>query len=80
VRLKEKIFVKAGNRVSMFAHTCTSVANSEIQAYNSGLNKIAKLYRHVAVIECDSNREYFTRHGLHLNNTGKDRLSKQIAF
>ena len=56
-----------------------SMVNSEIQAHNSGLNKIAKLYRHVAIVKCDSNRKYFTRHGLHLNNNGKEGLSKQIA-
>ena len=56
-----------------------SMTNSEIQAYNSRLNKIAKLYRHVSIVECDSNRKYFTRLGLHLNNTGKEPLSKQIV-
>ena len=33
----------------------------------------------VAIVKCDSNRKYFTRHGLHLNNSGKEWLSKQIA-
>jgi hypothetical protein len=27
----------------------------------------------------DSNRKYFTKHGLHLNSTGKEWLAKQIA-
>ena len=31
------------------------------------------------VLEINSNRELFTRHGLHLNGLGKQRISKQIA-
>ena len=55
-----------------------SITNSEIQAYNSRLNKIAKLYRHVAIVKCDSNRKYFTRHGLHLIIPEKSSYQKRL--
>jgi lysophospholipase L1-like esterase len=56
-----------------------SRTNLEIQAFNAKLNKIAKSFRHVALVEIDSNRKYFTKHGLHLNNAGKEWLAKSIA-
>ena len=56
-----------------------SVTNLEIQAINRKLNKMAKLFSHVAIVETDLNRKYFTRHGMHLNNSGKEWLSKLIT-
>ena len=45
-----------------------SRTNLEIQAFNAKLNKITKSLRHVALVEMDSNRKYFTKHSLHLSN------------
>jgi hypothetical protein len=56
-----------------------SMTNFEIQAFNRKLNKIAKLFRHVPILETDSNRKYFTRHGMHLYNVSKEWLSKLTA-
>ena len=56
-----------------------SLINLEIQAFNKKLNKMAKIFSHVAVIEINLNRKHFTRHGMHLNNSGKECLSKLIA-
>ena len=53
--------------------------NLEIQAFNAKLSKIAKLFSHVTLVEIDFNRKYFTKHGLHLNNPGKEWLDKLIA-
>jgi archaellum biogenesis ATPase FlaH len=50
-----------------------------IQALNRKLNKTAKLFSHVAPVETDPNRKYFTRHGTHLNEDCKEWLSRQIA-
>jgi hypothetical protein len=50
--------------------------NFEIQAFNSKLNIIAKSFRHVALVEMDFKWEHFTKHGLHLNNAGKEGLAK----
>jgi hypothetical protein len=56
-----------------------SRANFEIQAFNAKLNKISKSFRHVTLVEMDSNRKYFTKHSLHLNNAENEWLAKLIA-
>jgi hypothetical protein len=56
-----------------------SRTNLEIQAYNDKLNKMAKSFKHVAIAEIESNRKYFTKHGLHLNNAGKEWLAKLLV-
>jgi hypothetical protein len=56
-----------------------SVINQEIRLFNRKLNKIAKVFSHVTVLENDLNRKYYTQHGMHLNKWGKEQLSKQIA-
>ena len=56
-----------------------SVTNLEIQAVNRKLNKMAKVFSHVATVETDLNRRYFTRHGMHLNKSGKEWLSKVFS-
>ena len=53
--------------------------NLEIQALSTKLGKIASLFSHVTLIDIDFNRMYFTKHGLHLNNAGKEGLAKLIA-
>jgi hypothetical protein len=53
--------------------------NKETQAYNRKLRKIMKSWQHVKVIDTTLPRENFTRHGLHLNATGKDRIVNNIG-
>jgi len=56
-----------------------SRTNLEIQAFNAKLSKIATLFSHVTLVKIDFNRKYYTKHGLHLNNAGKEWLAKLIA-
>lgn len=35
---------------------------------------------HVTILEIAQNREYFTRHGLHLNSQGKENICEQLAL
>jgi hypothetical protein len=56
-----------------------SAINQEIQEFNNKLKKIARVFSQVVIVETDLDRKYFTRHGLHLNNRGKEYLSKLIA-
>jgi lysophospholipase L1-like esterase len=56
-----------------------SVTNLEIQAVNRTLNKMAKAFNHVTIVETDLNRKYFTQHGIHLNKSGTEWLSKLIV-
>jgi hypothetical protein len=54
--------------------------NLEIQDFNTKLNKRAKLFGHVDLAEMNFDRRYFTKHGFHINNVGKDKLAKVIAL
>jgi len=36
-------------------------------------------FKHASVLEMTSDRNHFTKHGLHLNGLGKEVLSKQIV-
>jgi len=54
--------------------------NLEIQDFNTKLSKRAKLFMHVDLVEMNSDRKYFTKHGFHLNNVDKDKLAKVIAL
>jgi hypothetical protein len=56
-----------------------SQINLEIQDFIMKLSKRAKLFRHVDLVEMNFNRKYFTKHGSHLNNAGKEGLAKVIA-
>jgi len=56
-----------------------SCVNRAIRAFNCKLKKVATLFRHVTLFECNYGREYFTNHGMHLNGRGKRRVSKQLA-
>jgi lysophospholipase L1-like esterase len=56
-----------------------SVTNLENQTFNRKLSKMAKVFSPVAIVEIDLNGKYFTQHGMHLNKSGKEWLSKLIA-
>jgi hypothetical protein len=53
--------------------------NLAIQKLNRKLKTMAQLFKHVTIIETDSNRKYYTKHGLHLNNKGKEKLARSVA-
>jgi hypothetical protein len=56
-----------------------SPINEKITSYNKKLQKVAKCFSHVKLTRVTNNREHFTKHGLHLNRTGKEILSKEIT-
>jgi hypothetical protein len=47
-----------------------SCVNTEVRTFNRKLQKLMKTFKHVVTIKTDTNREYFTRHGLHMNFSG----------
>jgi hypothetical protein len=51
-----------------------------IQTYNFKLKNILKAFKHVSLTEMSTNKSYYTKHGLHMNNYGKERFAKQIAI
>jgi hypothetical protein len=80
-------FVKADNNTNIILLNAphrhdlmeSSCINNEIRLFNRNLTKHVKTFNYTMVLEINSNRELFTRHGLHLNGLGKQRISKQIA-
>jgi hypothetical protein len=56
-----------------------SCMNSEVKTFNRKLVKFMKPFKYVTIAKVNLNRECFTRHGLHMNNLGKDRIALMIA-
>jgi hypothetical protein len=56
-----------------------SSVNSEVKAFNRKLVKLMKPHKHVTVVKVDLDRKSFTRQGMHMNNSGKDKLALKTA-
>lgn len=70
------IMLPALNRYYLPKSSCI---NTEIQAFNRKLRKMVKPYSCVKILDLPLDREDFTSHGLHLNSTGKDEVSKLMV-
>jgi RNase H-fold protein (predicted Holliday junction resolvase) len=57
----------------------TLCVNNEVKVYNRELKKHLKVFSDTCVIEVDSYRNFFTRHGLHMNSKDKEQTARQIA-
>jgi hypothetical protein len=57
----------------------SSCVNNEIRSFNRKLIKYVKTFKHTTFLETDSNREFLTLHGSHLNELGKEINSTQIV-
>jgi hypothetical protein len=53
-----------------------SCVNSEVQRFNRKLRKRIKCSKHVKKVRVDQKRKYFTTHGVHMNNMGKENIVK----
>jgi hypothetical protein len=56
-----------------------SCVNNEINTFNRKFLKIMKCHEHVTVMNCDLNRQFFTRQSMHLNKMGKEEITKHIT-
>jgi hypothetical protein len=54
--------------------------NGEIKVYNRKLEKCVKCLKHVVLLHHDQSRALYTRHGLHLNKSGKNVLARNVAL
>jgi hypothetical protein len=57
----------------------SSCVNKEIKVYNRKLGKMLKDMHHESIIDMNLNRNEFTRHGLHMNSSGKEKIAKIIV-
>jgi RNase H-fold protein (predicted Holliday junction resolvase) len=56
-----------------------SRVNDEVERFNRKLKKFVKVYGNTRVIEVESDRDLFTKHGLHMNLRGKEQTAKRIG-
>ena len=66
------VVVDAPHRFDLEAASCV---NKEVIAFNRKLHKMLKPHNHVKQINLIMKRDHFTRHGLHMNGSGKDQFS-----
>jgi len=55
-----------------------SSVNDEVNKFNQKLHKMMSVFSNVRVVNSVSHREYYTKHGLHLNNIGKEEMASRI--
>ena len=69
--------MSAPYRHDLDANSCV---NKEVTVYNRKLKKkYLKVFDNTQIVEVDSQRELFTRHGLHTNLNGKEQMVKKIV-
>jgi hypothetical protein len=56
------------HRCDLVGYSCDS---RRIQPFNYKLKKVVNSFNYVTVMECNYNREYFTKHDMHLHRRGK---------
>ena len=69
------ILVTAPHRYDLMDSSCV---NEEIKVFNRKVHKIMKLENNVKILNINLDRSCYTRHGLHLNATGKERMIEMI--
>ena len=57
----------------------SSCVNKEVKVFNRKLNKVMKRYNHIKVIDTSAKRDHYTQHGLHMNKTGKEWITRKAA-
>ena len=57
----------------------SSCVNREVKLLNRNLTQIMKRYNHTEVIDMGSEREHYTKHGLHMNKKGKEYIARKTA-
>jgi hypothetical protein len=56
-----------------------SCVNRTIQVFNYKLKNVANSFNYITITEYNYNKEYFTKHIMHLNRRVKGLVSKQLA-
>ena len=56
-----------------------SCINNEVKVFNRKLKKRLKLCTNTQIVDIDSSRDLYTKHGLHLNSKGREQTVKEIV-
>jgi hypothetical protein len=70
------VIMKAPPRHDLMPSSCV---NTEVMIFNRQMKKKMKIYHNVKLIDTDLDRTYFTRHGQHLNSSGKELISNKLS-
>jgi len=62
------VIMKSPHRPDRILSSCV---NSEVTKFNRQVEKKTKIYNNIKMLGTDSDRKYFTKHGQHLNLSGK---------
>jgi hypothetical protein len=68
--------MSAPHRHDLMRNSCV---NNEVEVFNSKLHKRLQKFEKVEVIDVVSERNFYTKHGQHLNSEGKESMAKRIA-
>jgi hypothetical protein len=71
------ILMNVPHRHDLMKESCV---NKEVEAFNRKLRNRMESFKKVKLIEVDSERELYTRHGQHLNSRGKETIASKIAL
>jgi hypothetical protein len=70
------ILIEVPHRYDLEADSCV---NKETKEFNRKLKNLGDQFPNLRVIETSTNREVYTRHGLHMNRRGKEQTAGKIA-
>jgi len=70
------IVMSVPHRHDLEANSCV---NQEVNVYNKKLKQLLKSFDNACIIDVDTDRDIFTKHGLHLNLKGKERMANTIV-
>jgi lysophospholipase L1-like esterase len=71
------IVLNVPHRHDLIPNSCV---NDEVKVYNRKIGKLCGVYKNLSVLPVDSDRDLYTRHGLHLNAKGKEQIAQKVAL
>jgi len=57
----------------------SSCVNKEVNSFNRQLKKGMVIYNNVKILDCDFEREHFTKHAVHPNSSGRECIALRLA-
>jgi glutamate formiminotransferase len=68
------VIMEAPQRHNLSTLSCV---NNEVKVFNRKLLKIKKAHNNMEILDVDTSRGHFTRHGLHMNGMGKEKMVRK---
>jgi hypothetical protein len=56
-----------------------SCVNNEVKVFNRKLQRMMKTHNNMEILDVDTSWGHFTRHGLHMNGMGKEKMARKIS-